>query len=86
MSSIETVTSRGGTPIAYKRGGEGPPLVLLHGTTADHSTGEHVLPELQQHFTIYAMERRGRGESGDGGGSAYDIECEFEEWSRSSTR
>jgi pimeloyl-ACP methyl ester carboxylesterase len=79
MSSMETVTSRDGTPIAYERGGEGPPLVLVHGTTADHSTWEHVLPELQQQFTIYAMDRRGRGESGGGRGSAYDIECEFED-------
>ena len=79
MSSMETVTTRDGTPIAYERGGDGPPLVLVHGTTADHSTWEHVLPELQQHFTIYAIDRRGRGESGGGDGSAYDIEREFED-------
>ncbi|MDQ5826723.1 MAG: alpha/beta hydrolase [Chloroflexota bacterium] len=79
MGSMETVTSRDGTPIAYKHSGEGPPLVLVHGTTSDHSTWELVLPELQKHFTVYAMDRRGRGESGDGGGSAYDIEREFED-------
>ena len=33
----ETVTSRDGTPIAYRRSGHGPPLVLVHGTSADHS-------------------------------------------------
>ena len=79
MGSMETVTSRDGTPIAYERGGEGPPLVLVHGTTADHLTWELVLPELQKHFTVYAIYRRGRGESGGGGGSAYDIEREFED-------
>jgi pimeloyl-ACP methyl ester carboxylesterase len=79
MGSMDTVTSRDGTPIAYERSGEGPPLVLVHGTTSDHSTWELVLPELQKHFTVYAMDRRGRDESGDGGGSAYDIEREFED-------
>lgn len=79
MGSLETVTSRDGTPIAYERGGEGPPLVLVHGTTADHLTWEPVLPELQEHFTVYAIDRRGRGESGNGDGAGYDIEREFED-------
>lgn len=80
MANMETVTSRDGTPIAYERGGEGPPLVLVHGTTSDHSTWELVLPELQKHFTVYAIDRRGRGNSGGGGGDAgYDIEREFED-------
>ena len=37
VMSRETVTSANGTPIAYWRSGEGPPLVLVHGATADHS-------------------------------------------------
>jgi len=76
---METVTSSDGTPIAYERSGEGPPLVLVHGTTSDHSTWELVLPELQKHFAVYAIDWRGRGESGSGDGSAYDIEREFED-------
>lgn len=76
-SIAATVVSRDGTPIAYERSGEGPPLILVHGTTADRLTWELVLPDLQKHFTVYAMDRRGRGESG--GGSAYDIEREFED-------
>ena len=79
MGSMETVTSRDGTPIAYERSGEGPPLVLVHGTTSDRSTWDLVLPELGKRFTVYAMDRRGRGESGDGSGSSYDIEREFED-------
>ena len=79
MGSMETVTSRDGTPIAYERSGEGPPLVLVHGTTSDRSTWDLVLPELQNHFTVYAMDRRNRGKSRDGGGGSYDIEREFED-------
>lgn len=79
MGSMETVTSRDGTPIAYERGGEGSPLVLVHGTTSDHLTWGLVRPELQKHFTVYAIDRRGRGESGDGGSAYDDIEREFED-------
>ena len=54
MGSMETVTSRDGTPITYKRSREGPPLVLVHGTTSDHSTWELVLPELQRQLPTVA--------------------------------
>ena len=54
-----------GNPIAYQHSGNGPPLVLVHGTTADHTRWQLVLAALEQHFTVYAMDRRGPGESGD---------------------
>ena len=79
MGSIETVVSGDGTPVAYERDGEGPPLVLVHGTTADRLTWEFVLPELQKHFTTYAVDRRGRGESGNDDGNGYRMEREFED-------
>jgi pimeloyl-ACP methyl ester carboxylesterase len=43
------------------------------------------VPLLEPHFTVYAVDRRGRGDSGDGGdsgedgGSGYAIEREFED-------
>ena len=61
----ESVTSRDGTPIAYWRSGDGPPLVLVHGTAADHSRWAPVLPAFEQRFTVCAIDRRGRGGSGD---------------------
>lgn len=73
----ETVVAKDGTQIAYRRGGEGPPLVLIHGTAADHSRWAPVLPAFEQHFTVYAVDRRGRGGSGDLDG--YAIEREFED-------
>jgi pimeloyl-ACP methyl ester carboxylesterase len=63
---LEKAISPDGTPIAYWRSGDGPPLVLVHGTTADHTRWQTVLPLLEPHVTAYAMDRRGRGASGDG--------------------
>jgi pimeloyl-ACP methyl ester carboxylesterase len=73
---MEAVTSRDGTPIAYERTGEGPPLVMVHGMTSTHRSWE-LLPKLREHFTAYAMERRGRGESGDD--AEYSLEREVED-------
>jgi pimeloyl-ACP methyl ester carboxylesterase len=62
---LEKTISPDGTPIAYWRSGTGPALILVHGTTADHTRWESVLPLLEPHVTVYAMDRRGRGASGD---------------------
>jgi pimeloyl-ACP methyl ester carboxylesterase len=74
---MEQITSRDGTAIAVWKSGTGPPLVLVHGTTADHRRWATVLPQLEEHFTVYAMDRRGRGESGDA--PDYDIMREAED-------
>jgi len=67
VTSMETVSSRDGTPIAFEKSGSGPPLVLVHGSTSDHDTAyRFVIPMLERYFTIRAMDRRGRGHSGDG--------------------
>lgn len=60
-----TITSRDGTQIGYERSGSGTPLLLVHGTTSDHLRWAPVIPALSQRFTVYAMDRRGRGLSGD---------------------
>ena len=73
----EKVVSKDGTPIAFWRSGQGPPLVLVHGTAADHTRWKPVLPTLEEHFTVYAIDRRGRGGSDDS--SEYAIEREFED-------
>jgi len=61
MHSIE---SEDGTPIRYFRRGHGPAILLIHGTAADHSRWAPVVPALQRHFTVCAMDRRGRGGRG----------------------
>jgi pimeloyl-ACP methyl ester carboxylesterase len=75
--TLDHVTSTDGTPIAVWKSGDGPPLVLVHGTTADHSRWAPVLPALQERFTVLAIDRRGRGRSGDAG--RYTIEHEYED-------
>lgn len=71
-----------GVRIAVFSAGAGRPLVLVHGTTADHRTWRVVGPELASRRRIHAIDRRGRGDSGDGAGSApYAIEREFDDLS-----
>jgi pimeloyl-ACP methyl ester carboxylesterase len=72
-----TTTARDGTRIGYFRSGSGPPLVLIHGTTADHTRWAPVLPELIKRFTVFAVDRRGRGASSDA--PVYELEREFED-------
>ena len=74
---MDHVPSKDGVLIAYERRGEGPPLVLVHGTAADHSRWTPILSELERHFTVYAVDRRGRGQSGDA--KPYSIDREFED-------
>lgn len=62
---LQQITSKDGTHIAFHRSGSGPPLLLVHGGTADHRRWSAIVPRLEQHFTVYAMDRRGRGGSGD---------------------
>ncbi len=74
---MENVISKDGTRIAYLRSGTGPPLVLIHGTDIDHTQWTPLIPKLGQYFTVYAVDRRGRGQSGDT--QPYAIEREFED-------
>ena len=74
---LEKVVSEDGTPIAVWRSGEGPPLVLVHGAAADHIRWAPALPALQERFSVLAIDRRGRGQSGDA--DEYAIEREYED-------
>jgi pimeloyl-ACP methyl ester carboxylesterase len=72
---MHSISSADGTPIRYFRRGHGPAILLVHGTAADHGRWAPVLPGLQRHFTVYAMDRRGRGGSGDA--ANYRMEDEY---------
>ena len=77
MRPIESVRSKDGTAIAYRRRGQGPPLVMVHGSSVDHSRWGGVAAKLAEHFCLYLVDRRGRGKSGDA--PLYAIEREFED-------
>jgi pimeloyl-ACP methyl ester carboxylesterase len=49
----------------------------VHGTPADHTRWRPLLPFLQPHVTVHALDRRGRGASGDG--PDYALAREFED-------
>jgi pimeloyl-ACP methyl ester carboxylesterase len=71
------VTSTDGTSIAVWVDGVGPPLVLVHGSIADHTTFDPFVDVLRTDFTTFSMDRRGFGASGDAPG--YAIERDFED-------
>ena len=73
---MDRIRSRDGTLIACQRSGSGPPLVLVHGILG-FSRRWPILPLLEAHFTVYAIDRRGRGGSGDA--DTYTIERDFED-------
>ena len=67
MATMNTLTSRDGTTIAYDQQGEGQALILVDGALTVHSSGSgaELAKLLAPHFTVYGFDRRGRGESGD---------------------
>jgi pimeloyl-ACP methyl ester carboxylesterase len=69
------IPSPTGVTVSYDRYGSGPPLVLVHGGFSDHRTNwELVKPLFERQFTVYAMARRGRGETDTSEGHSLDDE------------
>jgi pimeloyl-ACP methyl ester carboxylesterase len=74
---MQTVTSKDGTRIAFDQAGAGPALVLVapaFGTRADEAS---LAAALAPSFTVFAYDRRGRGDSGDT--APYAVEREIED-------
>jgi pimeloyl-ACP methyl ester carboxylesterase len=61
------VASADGTMIATFVSGRGRPLVVVPGTTSDHTSWRFVAALLEPHVAVHSVDRRGRGESGDRG-------------------
>ena len=76
---MNVVTSADGTEIAFERTGSGPPLVPVHGSGFDHTFWDlsGVRSALAEHYTVSAIDRRGRGESGDA--DVYELKREIED-------
>lgn len=54
-----------GVDLAYEVHGDGPPMVLTHGSWGNRSGWAAVVPGLARSFRVVTWDRRGHGESGD---------------------
>jgi pimeloyl-ACP methyl ester carboxylesterase len=59
-----TVTSHDGTEIGYYKTGQGPAVVVLHGSMESARSHTLFAEALADEFTVYLPDRRGRGLSG----------------------
>lgn len=55
---VETLN---GTPLSFETAGDGPPLVLIHGSWGDHHNWDAVAPGLAETFRVIRYDRRGHG-------------------------
>lgn len=76
MEYTHTVVSPDGTPLAYERIGEGPPVILVGGAFCTRDTHRELAGLLAPGFTVFNYDRRGRGGSGDTFPYAVDREIE----------
>jgi pimeloyl-ACP methyl ester carboxylesterase len=72
---MEKVQSADGVLIAYERSGSGPALILVTGAFNDRTSSRPLASVLAADFTVYAYDRRGRGDSEDGDSYAIDREA-----------
>jgi pimeloyl-ACP methyl ester carboxylesterase len=73
----QTVKSADGTTIAYEKSGSGPALIVIGGAFNTRKSAGNLAPLLASHFSVYAYDRRGRGDSTDT--KPYAIEREIED-------
>jgi pimeloyl-ACP methyl ester carboxylesterase len=73
-----SVISKDGTTIGYRQIGRGPGLVMVHGSMETSNSHMQLAEALADSYTIYLIERRGRGMSG-AFGSDYSVRKEVED-------
>jgi pimeloyl-ACP methyl ester carboxylesterase len=71
------VISPDGTPIAFDRLGQGPPVVVVSGIFCQRRRTQPLAEALATQLTVVNYDRRGRGESGDT--EPYAVEREVED-------
>ena len=72
-----TVTSADGTLLAVDVLGAGPPLITAAGAFCTRAATAPLTQALQDRFTVYNYDRRGRGDSGDT--APYSVDREIED-------
>lgn len=74
---MRKVTSKDGTPIAYDQSGDGPALILVGGAFVTRADEASLAAALAPYFTVFAYDRRARGDSGNT--RPYAVEREVED-------
>lgn len=64
VAAVDVIRAQG-LEIAYRRVGEGPPLVLVHGAAEDSRVWRPQLAALADEFTVVAWDEPGAGRSSD---------------------
>src|SRR5260370_21993682 len=79
LAFVGTALSKDGTPIAFDRIGNGPPVILVDGALCYRGMGQsgQLAEVLAPYFTVFTYDRRGRGGSGDT--APYAVEREVED-------
>ena len=75
-TTLVTARSKDGARIVAECAGSGPRLLIVHGGTGDRSRWTPLLPLFAPRFRACAMDRRGFGDSGDGGAHSLRREAE----------
>lgn len=74
---MKTVTSKDGTRIAFDQSGQGPTLILVGAASVTRAEEAPLAAALAPYFTVFAYDRRARGDSGDT--RPYAVEREVED-------
>ena len=74
---MNRVVSKDGTPIAYDKTGQGPAVILVGGALSNRLAAAPLAALLSPHLTVFAFDRRGKGDSGDT--PPYAVEREVED-------
>jgi len=78
LYTIDTVVSKDGTKIGFRKLGKGPALILVHGGMRSSVDMVPLAAELSDSFTLYIPDRRGRGMSGAFGDN-YSLQRDVED-------
>jgi pimeloyl-ACP methyl ester carboxylesterase len=78
-AEVLRVRSPDGTRIGCEVLGDGPPLLIVHGSTADRHRWAAVRDALAERFRLHLMDRRGRGLSAEEAPGPYALEREAQD-------
>jgi len=79
VGEVLSAESADGTRVGCELLGEGPPLLVVHGSIADRRRWRAVRDGLAASFRVHLMDRRGRGLSAEEGPGEYALEREAED-------